>query len=176
MCKLQDKGRALEADLAHLAQEMTRIAHTTHPVGSAARQYAKQEFRELEATYHSKVQELGQLGRSLVLASLSDQVRRAAAAIEGTRVHRCLGPAPSAAGGVRFVEEVWVSPDMMLALFEALDELDGHVLSQRPSGRYPNSPLYFTVSLASARDLFQLGTFTVLCHHVYEAAEGSRRG
>lgn len=168
----------LQADLGHLSQEMTRLAYTTHPAGSAELQYARQEFRELEATFNTKVQQLAALGERPNIVGLTDHVTRAAERLDWHAARPATKPAPSAAGGQRYVEEVSVPHYMIPAFYSALDDLGAVVVSERPSlgckGQVYDSTWY-TISLEWAKDLFEVATFMVL-HYYAGKPEGGHRG
>jgi len=161
MNKLLDKAQSLEADLHHLAQEMSRLAYAGHPAGSTALQYARQEFRELEATYKTKVQQLATLGHSLVLASLNDQVARAAHHLDWHARRPALRPVPSAVGGARYVTELLVLHMFLPGFYKALTEWGGAVVSERPHPTNRDAG-YYTVSLDCVNELFELGSYMVL--------------
>jgi hypothetical protein len=164
MTELLNKAQSLEADLHHLAQEMNRLAYANHPAGSTALQYARQEFRELEATYKTKVQQLASLGHSLVLASLNDQVARAAHHLDWNARRPALRPVPSAVGGARYVTEVLVLHMFLPGFYKALHEWGGVVVSERPHPGSGDSAFY-TVSLDCVNELFELGSYMVMNYY-----------
>lgn len=162
MNELLNKAQSLENDLAHLAEEMARLAHTTHPVGSVELQYARQEFRELETTYQTKVQQLAKLGHSLVLANLNDQVARAVARLEGQTMQLAARPVPSAVGGNRYVTELLVLDMLLPGFYQALREWGGVVVKEWPKTSQRLDATVFTVSLDCVNELFELGAYMVL--------------
>jgi hypothetical protein len=173
MTKLLTKAQSLENDLHHLTREMTRLSHTTHPAGSPERHAARREFRELEATYQTKVHQLAALGQTLVLASLQEQVLRAQHRLEAAALPPAR-PVPSAVGGARYVTELLVLDMMVGGFYKALGEWGGVVVSERPHPTAHDSTSY-TVSLDCVNELFELGTYMVLNH--YESkVEGGHHG
>jgi hypothetical protein len=172
MTELLTKAQGLENDLHHLAQEMNRLAYTNQPVGPVALQYARQEFRELEATYKTKVQQLATLGHSLVLVSLNDQVARAAHHFDWSARRPAPRPVPSAVGGARYVTEVMVLHLFRPGFYKALTEWGGVVVSERP---HPSSDAaYYTVSLDCVNELFELGSYMVMNYYESKVEAGQR--
>jgi len=168
----------LQADLAHLAQEMTKLSHAAHPAGSAALQYARQEFRELEATFKTKVQQLAALGERPNIVGLSQQVARAGERLDWSAARQPAKPVPSAAGGARYVAEVPVVHYMVPAFYKALDEWGAAVVSERPSLGCKGEvfeTVYYTISLETVNDMFMIGEFMVLNHYA-DKPEGGPRG
>ncbi|MGI4833307.1 MAG: hypothetical protein ACRYFK_07580 [Janthinobacterium lividum] len=82
---------------------------------------------------------------------------------------------PSAVGGARFVTEVWVGNYMVQAFLVACDECGVAIVQKRPSlgyGSVVNDLSYYTISLASANDLFELGRFMVLHQLALQGEQG----
>jgi hypothetical protein len=84
---------------------------------------------------------------------------------------------PSAVGGARYVTEVWISSYLDAAFRCACDECGVVIVEKRPSygfGSVVNDLHYYTISLPTSNDLFELGRFTVLHQQAFDGDQARK--
>jgi hypothetical protein len=180
----QKQAARLVDDLQHLGRELSQLhlASLTLQPGTASWARNERETREVNETFSSKE------ARLLAIAGREPMAgAQAFAELGWARAERELReegvlpltkPAPSAVGGARYVREIPVSNYMVPAFLDALGEMRGAVVSTRPSIGCKGvvfDTTYYTISLESVDDQFEVATLMVLNYYATKQEKGAVR-
>ncbi|MDJ0367308.1 hypothetical protein QMK33_19340 [Hymenobacter sp. H14-R3] len=178
----QQQAERLVDDIHHLGHELSKLIHQQYaiPQDSPTWDQTRRAWDELHETFSSKERQLlaisprVPLAGALAFAEASWTIAEQELLREGVLP---LYPAPpSAVGGARYVVEVPVGHYMLEAFFAAMADKGGAVVSTRPSlgcMGHIYSTTYYTISLESGDDQFELGLLMALHYYATKTERGA---